>query len=213
MNIERLGIGLLAGVSAVLLGWNLKLQSDIRAFAPESVSEVKADDSMTDVQASSGTATPKADAQERSRRGAMPMESRGAVRSDEEGTTVDEDAKPSERSRRRRMDWDEIRSEMESNTVEIVESFSATQTWDPKVADEVIAILLDSSDEIGQLWTDARSEGGDDRSQYQIHKDMEDIRNAAAEEIAEMIGQETYDALAEELFEARHETFRRRHND
>ena len=109
------------------------------------------------------------------------------------------------------MDWDEIRSEMESDTVEIVESFSATQKWDPKVADEVIAILLDTSDEIGQLWTNARGEDGDDRSRYQIHREMEEIRNAAADEISEMIGQESYDALAEELFEARHRTFRRRH--
>ena len=212
MNLERVGVGLLAGLSAVLIGWNLKLQSDLNSFAPELVSDVEASSSMTGVQEAPGTEKREVIPRQRAGRVDMPIQDRTAARSDKEEAAVDEEAKPSDGSRRRRMDWDAIRSEMESDTVEIVESFSATQKWDPKVADEVIAILLDTSDEISQLWTDARSDGSDDRSRYQIHKDMEDIRNVAAEEIGDLVGQETYDALAEELFEARHETFRRRHD-
>ena len=110
------------------------------------------------------------------------------------------------------MDWDEVRSEMETSTVEIVESFGATHKWEPKVADEVINILLDSSDAVGQLWTEAHNEEGEGRSRYEMHKEMEEIQGAAAAEITDLVGGDVYDALAEEIFEARHETFRRSHD-
>jgi len=210
MNIDRLGLGFFAVLSALLLAWNLKLQFSEPAAGPRIVQESPEASSMTGVQerdASSRTAerTRAVEGYREAGRDLPPASDADAFVPDEE--QKEEDA---ERPRRRRMDWDAIRSEMESDTVEIVESFAATQKWEPAVADDVITILLDSSDEIAQLWTDARGENGDDRSRYQIHREMEDIRNAAADSISEMIGRESYDALAEELFEARHETFRRR---
>jgi len=219
MNKERIGLGILAVFAVALLGWNIKLQSDISAL------QAGVSDGHMVASADHGEAATAGHDADGHRRGSDRHRTEahrpGAAASggeDFQGNDAvvvageEGEGEGRRRGRRGRMDWDQVRSEMETNTVDIVESFAATHKWEPKVADDILTILLDSSDEIGQLWSEAHSDEGEDRSRYQIHKDMEEIQGAAEDEISELVGQDAYDALAEEIYEARHETFRRSHD-
>ncbi len=219
MTKERIGLGLCAVLAAGLLAWNLKLQADIRGLQVESTAPVVASTAA----AHAGHDAPEAERSPENRRRPARRSERSeptrddAERSGNEVVVVGEDEGEGregrgERRRRGRMDWDQVRSEMETNTVDIVESFAATNEWEPKVTDDIITILLDSGDEVGQLWAAAHEEEGEEeRSRYQIHQEMEEIRDGAAEKITDLVGSDAYDAIAEELYEARRETFRRTH--
>jgi len=127
MNKERIGLGLFATLSALLLAWNLKLQSDINAFAPGVVEAPDDVSSMTGVQAERDVERRRAPRRAPSQGDRYAGYGDGPLPGGDAEPPVDEEAGEGEQRPRRRMDWDEIRSEMESDTVEIVESFSATQ--------------------------------------------------------------------------------------
>ncbi|MCO4747360.1 MAG: hypothetical protein KC912_21350 [Proteobacteria bacterium] len=211
MNIERVGLGLSGVLVVGLVAWNIQLNGQI--------AELQA-------------ATPQADGVElAAERSSEPMQHRKATRmrrhqdggpplmgkhgGDGADTLVVEGSDPSQPGHRagrerRRPDFAAMRTEMESQTIEMVEAFGTQSEWEPETTEQVLGILLETGEAVGQLWSEQHSEGSE-TTHYQARKEMHAIRADADAEIEALIGSEAADELGEQLFTARRETMRRMH--
>ncbi len=101
-------------------------------------------------------------------------------------------------------DWAAMRADIESRTVETVETIAQSRNWDAQTTDEVLNILLESGDAMGAIWTEVHN---DELSHYEARKEMHNMRNETEEVLVELIGEESYEELDEQLFENRRAAF------
>lgn len=203
MTAERASLGIAIAACLVLLGWNVRLQSQL-SDARDALAE-KTDAPVNQEVASDGQAarTPgAARAQWREpAAGDRPAQSQAIVEevarepSEEEGAT--EPPEP---------DWDAVRSEMETATVDVIEAFGTQNGWDRALTDEVLAIYLDTGEAIGDVWT--RMHEGE-TTHYQARKEMREIRDGTTDDLIALIGESAHEAVEEHLWEARREVWQR----
>ncbi|NCG20926.1 MAG: hypothetical protein GWP91_18105 [Rhodobacterales bacterium] len=202
MNIERVALGVLTLACLGLGFWNTQLHRELS----EAHVVIEASDSRVAAVTANGDSTQD----KRHRNSASPSEeaytSDGKQRGPREATVIGEasaNGQPKQEERPER-DWAAIRSEMESKTVENVDSLSQKRGWDGETADEVLTILLESGDAMSAIWTDMHNE---EITHYEARKEMHSMRNDMEEELVGLIGEEDYELLDEQLFESRRATW------
>lgn len=197
MNLERIGLAAMTLACVGLVGWNLHLRREVTALSARAVeSAVQADPAEARAE---GVRPRPRDAVER--REAPTDRGAGAAPADEGApATAAAVGKPAE------PDWDQVRAQMEANTVDVVEAMGEQHGWTAETTDEVLAILLETGDQIGALWVDVK-EG--ELSHYQARKQMGALRDASGAEIVALIGEPAHEELEEHLFEAKREMWHR----
>lgn len=205
MNLERVGLGVAVLLCLGLAGWNVQLRRELdtlRARGPEVSAEP--------ARPSEGRAeTPRA--RTRQQLGSTP---------DRQGAPEDTPDRPNApvevgasggnagRGEPTQQDWEAMRAQMETSTVDVVEAMAEQRGWTAETTEEVLGILLESGDAIGALWGQVH-EG--ELTHYQARKQMGALRDAAGEEVVALIGEAAHEELEEHLWEARREMWQRGH--
>ena len=209
MTAERIALGVSLLACVALVGWNVRLQSQLadlsvqvaqESDAPVRTASTEADRDVR-VARSEGTA----------RDGGPPHRPRGAGHQQWVETGAD-DRKPGEREKDHQpveRDWDAIRAEMETITIDTIEAYATQNSWDAPLTEEILAIYLDSGEAVGEIW--AQMHDGE-TTHYRARKEMHEIRAASGEELIELIGEESHEAMEEHLWEARRDIWRRAHD-
>lgn len=214
MNPERMIIAAGAVAIVALAGWNVQLNGQIAELQAAAQVEPLASaagahgDDPTQMRHRRGRdRADRADREHTSERSHTPRPGGSAENVVVEGHGSEEGDKPRER---RRPDFGAMRAEMESQTVEIVEAFASQSSWEPGTTDQVVDILLQSGESVGEIWREAHQEDAG-ISPYQARKETHAIRMEADDEIVALVGQDQADELGEQLWMARRDSFRRSH--
>lgn len=208
MNPERIALAISAVAILALGGWNLQLNGQI-AELQQAAAPVEVEVEATALTENRPVVTKGPHARHKAREGRR--EDMGTAHHGGEAETLVVEKAETERSHeRRRPDFAAMRTEMETQTIEMVEAFGTQSDWEPEVTENVLGILLETGEAVGQIWSEQHSEESE-TSHYQARKETHALRAEADEEIATLIGQEAADELGEQLFTARRESMRRNH--
>jgi len=232
MNRQRIAIGVLVCLVCALGFQNVRMNTQIDTLRSELVGSTRAEVVMGDATGAVSAAMERSRPGDQWHRGKAGRSKRGEGRwdgrrgsnhhpmrgkagaqavtvgvgenqPDGSESTDDDDDDDNEGNQGR--DWGAIRDDMESGTVNVIDSMADREGWSPETTDEVMAIMLDAHDDIGELW---RTSGEEGRSRYQTFKEMREIREAVGDDVSDILGEEAYDLLAEELWESRQDVFR-----
>ena len=211
MNPERIGLVVLGVACVGLIGWNVTLSTELaqlRVAQTQASASAEIERSMS---VASDEPGPRFERM-RERRGGGWSQG-GAWGAAEANAEDGEDAAAEgtegeprgERRERRQRDWAAMRADMETRTIDTVEAYGATHGWESQTTEDVLTILLDTSDAIAEVWGQV---GTGDLTQYQARKEMMNLRQGSSDDIIGIVGEPAYEALDEHLWEARHEAWR-----
>lgn len=213
MKAKTKGLGLLAVMAVGLWMWNTSSPGDVPPV-PAAAPAVEAD-ATESVRPGVGVASL---ALKRSgSRPAITSAPHAVASARAEGVTVarpmrrhgEAEPVPADEPERAQPDWGDLRAQSEAAAFEVVEAFADDHVWEEGQAEDVLQIMMAASDEVAALWSQARS--GEEGSGYRTHRQMREIQDRAADEVAELVGEDVGDALQEELSSARREIYRGSH--
>lgn len=212
MNAERIGLVVLGLACVGLIGWNMSLSGQLAELEIQKTQAVAAAGQAGAGAVAAGA--PDRGMKARSsgggwNRGGPPGGPRGMEMDGAATAEAKPDATRGERRERRERDWAAMRADMETRTIDTVEAYGATHGWEETTTDDVLNILLDTSDAIGEVWGQV---GQGDLAHYQARKEMMVLRQESSDDIIALIGEPAYEALDEHLWEARSEAWRASEN-
>lgn len=192
MNLERVGVGIVVLLCVGLVGWNLKLQRDLDALGDRLV---EAERRGADAQAFA-KGLRMARLAQRGQVGQAPTADNGAWGpAAAAGPSLVGRAPPPPPP-----DWDALRAQMESTTVDVVEALGEQYGWRDELTDDVIEVLMRNGEAVAALWRRVRD---GELSHAEARNQMGELRADTRERVAALIGTDARDELDERLLESR----------
>lgn len=209
ITLERAALGSITVLCVGLGFWNVSLQSQLAELRATNAAAADLPPATAALDADPRRDR-RADTPRRARRSGSEgaRDWRPSSQRDGDGEAQAEGERPErgDRPERTEAEWAEMRAQMETATIDVIEAYAQQHAWEADTSEEVLALFLDGSEAIGEVW--GRMHAGE-TSHFQARREMNELRDATGRDVAALVGEPAYEELEEHLWEARRELWRR----